>query len=57
MDFHKKTGNGKQKSRRFSFIRLPFAHRAYIVCPPVDEETNGNYPFANGLKKFLILSL
>jgi hypothetical protein len=37
---------------RFSLIRLPFARRQneeFVVCPFVDEETNGIYPFANGL--------
>jgi hypothetical protein len=44
--------NEKRKPRRFSLIRLPFAHRAkncFSFCPFIDEETNGSYPFANGL--------
>jgi hypothetical protein len=44
--------NGKRKPRRFSSIRLPFAHRAkncLSFCPFVDEETYESYPFANGL--------
>jgi hypothetical protein len=39
--------NGKQKPKQFSLIRLPFAHQ--VVCPYVDEETDGSYPFANRL--------
>ncbi len=42
--------NGKQKPRQFPLIRLPFVHRAnFVVSPFVDKETNGSYPFANGL--------
>jgi hypothetical protein len=25
--------------------------RKFVVCPFVDEETNGSYPFANGLNE------
>jgi hypothetical protein len=41
--------NGKRKPRRFSLIRLPFAHRANGSLSYVRMLTNGNYPFANGL--------
>jgi hypothetical protein len=40
--------NGKQKPKRISIIRLPFAHHAnrkFAVCLFVNEETNENYPF------------
>jgi hypothetical protein len=60
-DMYLETSNGKRKPRRyhrkqepmrFPLIRLPFAYRAkkwkFVVCPFVDEETNGNYLFANG---------
>ncbi len=46
------TGYRKRKPRRFSLIGLPFAHcprGKFVVCPFVDEETIGSYPFANGL--------
>jgi hypothetical protein len=51
-----KKSTGKNKPRRFFSIHLPFAHRAngsflfkwkFVVCPFVDEETNGSYRFAN----------
>jgi hypothetical protein len=47
------TENGTRKPRRFSLIRLPLAHRAngFVVCPFVYDETNGRYPFANGLNE------
>ncbi len=43
--------NGKPKPRRFSFIRLPFSSckRIFFLCPFVYEETNGSFPFTNGL--------
>jgi hypothetical protein len=46
------TSNGKQKPRLFSFN--PFTvcslyKRKFVVSPFVDAETNGSYPFANGL--------
>ncbi len=45
------TENEKRKPMGFSLIRWPFAHRTnrFVVCPFVDEETKGTYPFANGL--------
>jgi hypothetical protein len=46
--------NGKWKPRRFSLIRLPFAHRAngsLSVSPFVSEETNGSYLIPNGLNE------
>jgi hypothetical protein len=42
----------KRKPRRFSLICLPSSCKRKIVnCPFVDEETNGNYPLANGLNE------
>ncbi len=37
--------------RQSPLIREPFSHRErkFVVCPFVDEETNGSYPFANWL--------
>jgi hypothetical protein len=26
-------------------------NRKFVICPFVDEEKNGHYPFANGLNK------
>jgi hypothetical protein len=47
--------NGKRKSKRFTLIRLPFAHcangRFLFVHPFVDEETNKSYPFVQGLNR------
>ncbi len=45
--------NGKRKPRWFSFTRLPFAHHAngFVVCPFITEETNGSFPFSNGLNR------
>jgi hypothetical protein len=44
---------GKQKSRRFSlsFIVSSQCSQKFVVCPFIDEETNGSYPFANGLNR------
>jgi hypothetical protein len=44
------TENGKQKHRRFSLIHLLFSHhtnRSLLFL--YLQETNGSYPFANGL--------
>ncbi len=43
--------NGKRKPRRFSLIRLPFAHLANgsLSFVRLFRRTNGSYPFANGL--------
>ncbi len=43
-----------EAQRQFPLIRLPFAqcekkNGSFVVCPFADEETNGDYPFANGL--------
>ncbi len=50
-------GNGKWKTRRFSLIRLSFVHHAkgFGLCRFANEETNGSYPFANGLNGFTYL--
>jgi hypothetical protein len=44
---------GKRKSRRFSlsFIISTQCSQKFVVCPFIDEETNGSYPFANGLNR------
>ncbi len=39
----------KTEAQGYSLIRLPFRHREKGILPFVDEETNGSYPFANGL--------
>jgi hypothetical protein len=44
-----KKSNGKRKTRRFSLICLLFSH--LVICPFVDRETNGSYPFANGVNR------
>jgi hypothetical protein len=56
LKFYPKKSHGKLKTgaQPIFFICLPFAHRAngslsFVVCPFIDEETNGSYPFANGL--------
>ncbi len=42
--------NRKGKPRRFSLIRsrCSSCKRKFVVCPFVDKEANGSYPFANG---------
>jgi hypothetical protein len=51
--WRQETSNGKRKPRRFSLIHLPLVDRSckrkFVVCPFVEEEINGSYPFANGL--------
>jgi hypothetical protein len=43
----------KTEAKAISLICLPFVTKRnllfLVVCPFVDEETNGNYPFAKGL--------
>jgi hypothetical protein len=50
--------NGKKKHRQFSLIHLLFAHCETEVCRLlfVDKETNGSYPFANGLNGIIGLA-
>jgi hypothetical protein len=48
--------NGNRNPRRFSVIRLPIARCAncaneVFFLSFADEETNGSYPFANGLNR------
>jgi hypothetical protein len=45
------TENGKQTPCHFlnPFIVCSLCKRKFVVCPYVNEETNGSYPFANGL--------
>jgi hypothetical protein len=46
--------NGNRKPRRFSVIQLPFArcaNKRKFFLSFADEETNGSYPFANGLNR------
>ncbi len=43
--------NGKRKTKRFSLVHLPFAHHGNGSLSFVDEETNGSYPFTNGLNR------
>jgi hypothetical protein len=43
--------NGKRKARRFVktlFTVCSSCKQKFVVCPLVDEETNGSYPIANG---------
>ncbi len=37
-----------------AFVFLPPTDK-FVVCPFVDEETNGSYPFANGLNRLAYL--
>ncbi len=44
----------RQKTEAQAIFRNPFTgcssyKRKFVVCPFVYEETNGSYPFANGL--------
>jgi hypothetical protein len=46
----------KQKTEAQAIFLNPFSvcslcKRKFVVCPFVYEETNGNYPFANGLNR------
>ncbi len=45
-----KTWDFKRKDAQAIFLN-PFSSckRKFVVCPFVGEETNGSYPFANGL--------
>ncbi len=44
--------NRKQEPRRFSLIRLLIVQtEKFAVCPFVNEETNGSYPFASRLNE------
>jgi hypothetical protein len=53
------TKGRKQKRRRFSLIRLPFAHPGkwkFVVYTFTVDETNGSYPFANKLNGLMGLA-
>ncbi len=48
------TGNGKQKMKAQAIFLNLFTVCSsckwkFVVCPLVDEKTNGSYPFANAL--------
>ncbi len=47
--FKQKTKNGAQATFLNPFTVCSACERKFVVCPFVDEETNGSYPFANGL--------
>jgi hypothetical protein len=54
-----KKSNEKQKSDPAFFLN-PFTicsscNRKFDLCPFIDEETNGSYPFANGLNGLNLL--
>jgi hypothetical protein len=56
------TGNGKQNAEAQEIFPNPFTvckscKRKFVVCPFVDDETNGSYPFANGLTDLPITRL
>jgi hypothetical protein len=48
-DMKRKTGNPGDFSNPFNIFSS--GKRKIVICPFVDEETNGSYPFANGLNK------
>jgi hypothetical protein len=53
-DMDVETSNGKRKTEAKAIFLDPFTLCSeckwkFVVCPLVDEETNGSYPFANGL--------
>jgi hypothetical protein len=48
------TGDIKRKTEAQAIFLNPFTigrscKRKFVVCPFVEEEINGSYPFANGL--------
>jgi hypothetical protein len=50
----RKISNGKRKKKAQAIFLNPFTvcsscKRKFVVCPFVDEETNGSFPFADGL--------
>ncbi len=49
--FRLKQTNGTNEKRQLPFSVCSPCKRKFVVCPFVDEETNGNYPFANGLNR------
>jgi hypothetical protein len=50
MDRHNQTGNGNPGEFPFNLLAIfSSCKRKFVVCPLVDEETNGSFPFANGL--------
>jgi hypothetical protein len=51
-----KAANEKGKTEARAIFLCPFtvcssSKRKFVVCLFVDEETNGSYPFANGLNR------
>jgi hypothetical protein len=52
LKFHGKNREWKTEAQTISlnlFTVYSSCKRKFVVCPFVDEETNGSYPFANGL--------
>jgi hypothetical protein len=54
-------GDIKWKTEAWEFFLNPFTicslcKRKFVVCPLVDEETNGSYQFANVLKGLIGLA-
>jgi hypothetical protein len=49
--YEKKSSNEKGSPSNFtsSVYRLRIMKWKFVICLFVDEETNGSYPFANGL--------
>jgi hypothetical protein len=45
--YEKKTGKLRTEAQAVTVCSL--CKQKFVVCPFVDEETNGSYPFANGL--------
>jgi hypothetical protein len=53
------TSNGKRKAEVQTIFLNPFticSFCRFVVCPFVDEDTNGSYPFANGLNRLYRLN-
>jgi hypothetical protein len=42
--------NGAQANFINPFTICSLYKRKFVVCPVIDEETNGSYSFANGLE-------
>jgi hypothetical protein len=49
--------NGPRRFFLNPFTVCKLCKRKFVVCPFVDEETNGSYPFANGLNALSHLCL
>jgi hypothetical protein len=58
-DVIRRKSNGKRKQVIFlnPFTVCSLCKRKFVVCPFGDEETNRNYPFANGLNGLAYLCL